>query len=140
MPVSALAVLPGHPLYRVPYDPPSLYPASATAAPLEHFLYRESWNICIYIHFNFSYPAKMPSVCRANVPLACTHFSSSYTSRAPSVQRAQEPPGLHAISSPATLPRHSLHRVLQLAPISASHVFPGWPQCIESQDTWPASN
>lgn len=106
--ISASAVLPGHILCREPGTtlicnhsgfscparapsaqsspgPPTLYPSFSPVTPSGHPLYRESWSTQVYIHFSFSYLAKVPAVSRVQVPLASTHFSFSYFARARSV-------------------------------------------------------
>lgn len=86
--------------------------SSNPAAPSEYLLCRESWNSPVCNLFSFRYPAKVPSVCRAQIPPAYAHFSFSYLVRtASSVERTQGPPGPHTTSTPVALPRHTLHRM-----------------------------
>lgn len=135
----ALAVLPGHPMHRVPQDLLA-YTVPQLQPPLQGTFCKESPGTPQFTCTSASaILSRCPLCIEPWVFLACTHFSFSCPARAPFAQRAQAPPGPHQ-PAPAALPGHVLYIELRDAlactHFSLSHL-PGCPLCGKLWDSQP---
>lgn len=100
MPIPALTVL----SVQSTVGPPSLHPTLGSSHLNGALLCKESWNILVYIPFNFSYTAKVPFVHRApGYPhLHPLHFQLSWQ-------------GTFCVESPGTIAAHVYFNLVILA-------------------------